>query len=161
MPVNCGAIPETLLESELFDHEKWPLPERHTRGWAVLNWPMAAIFLDEVGEMSLPLQVKLLRITGTMLRTSWRNGTINVDVDYCATNQDGASRRTTIPAGLVLPIVASFPFTFPITGTAQRYSRSLVNHSLSLNSINYADRDSGMEPDALVRMTEEEWPEYP
>jgi two-component system NtrC family response regulator len=49
--INCGAIPETLLESELFGHEKG----------AFTGAQNGTLFLDEIGELSLPLQVKLLR----------------------------------------------------------------------------------------------------
>jgi len=62
--VNCAAIPETLLEAELFGHEKGAFTGAHARRIGRFEEATAGtIFLDEVAEMSPALQAKLLRVT--------------------------------------------------------------------------------------------------
>ncbi len=91
IPINCGAIPETLLESELFGHEKGAFTGASTT--RVGRFELAdggTIFLDEIGDMSPTLQVKLLRVL--QQREFERVGgirTIKVDVRIiAATNID-------------------------------------------------------------------------
>ncbi|RMH05772.1 MAG: sigma-54-dependent Fis family transcriptional regulator [Nitrospirae bacterium] len=91
VPVNCGAIPESLLESELFGHEKGAFTGAVTS--RVGRFELATggtIFLDEIGDLSPPLQVKLLRVLQE--RTFERVGgtrTLKTDARIiAATNQD-------------------------------------------------------------------------
>jgi DNA-binding NtrC family response regulator len=63
MPVNCGALPETLLESELFGYERGAFTgaEKQKPGMFEIA-DKGSIFLDEIGDMSMATQVKLLRV---------------------------------------------------------------------------------------------------
>jgi len=63
VPVNCAAIPETLMESEIFGHEKGAFSgaDRQRKG-AFEEADQGTLFLDEIGELALELQAKLLRV---------------------------------------------------------------------------------------------------
>jgi two-component system, NtrC family, response regulator AtoC len=89
--VNCGALPENLIEAELFGHERGAFTgaERQKKGRFELAHT-GTLFLDEVGELTLPAQVKLLRALQER-RFERVGGTETVSVDVrvmAATNQD-------------------------------------------------------------------------
>lgn len=89
--VNCAALPEHLLEDELFGHEKGSFTDAHTQRIGRFEWAHSGtLFLDEIGEVALGVQVKLLRVLQE--REFERIGsskTIKVDVRIiAATNRD-------------------------------------------------------------------------
>ncbi len=62
VPINCGAIPESLIESELFGHEKGAFTGAHVQRKGKIEMAQSGIlFLDEIGELPVALQAKLLR----------------------------------------------------------------------------------------------------
>jgi transcriptional regulator with PAS, ATPase and Fis domain len=89
--INCGAIPDNMIESELFGYEKGAFTGAHARKLGLLEIANnGTLFLDEIGDMPLPLQVKLLRVieTGTFFRLG---GTRDLKVDLrivSATNKN-------------------------------------------------------------------------
>ena len=91
IPVNCGALPENLVESELFGHRKGAFTgaDANRKGlFEVANG--GTLFLDEVGELNKSVQVKLLRfLESGEIRRVGENDPFRVDVRVlCATNRD-------------------------------------------------------------------------
>jgi two-component system NtrC family response regulator len=91
VPINCAAIPETLLESELFGHEKGAFTGalKQTIG-RIESADSGTLFLDEIGDVPLPMQVKLLRfLQDQVIERIGGRKPLQVDVRIvCATNQD-------------------------------------------------------------------------
>lgn len=91
VPVNCGALPEHLVESELFGHEKGAFTGANARHAGVFEMADGGtLFLDEIGELPLPMQTKLLR---ALQEKTFRRvgGTVEIKVDVrviAATNKN-------------------------------------------------------------------------
>jgi len=91
IPINCGAIPENLLESELFGHEKGAFTGAHIqRAGKIELADGGTLFLDEIGELPIQLQVKLLRFLQDY-KIERVGGRETLDIDariIAATNKD-------------------------------------------------------------------------
>jgi DNA-binding NtrC family response regulator len=91
IPVNCGALPENLVESELFGHRKGSFTGADTNRKGLFEVANGGtLFLDEVGELDKSVQVKLLRfLESGEIRRVGENEPFRVDVRVlCATNRD-------------------------------------------------------------------------
>jgi len=89
--LNCAAIPEGLMESELFGHEKGAFTGAHARKLGKFELADGGtMLLDEIGELPLALQAKLLRVLQeSMYERVGGTGTISIDVRIlCATSKD-------------------------------------------------------------------------
>ena len=162
VPVNCGAIPENLLESELFGHEKGAFTgAAHQRIGRFELAHGGTIFLDEVGELSLGLQVKLLRV---LQERSFERvgGTRTIDVDVrvvAATNQDLelAVQQKRFREDLYYRLNV-IPVTIPPLRERRSDIPQLVNHFLKRMTRGKQAVMAGCSSDAMTRLTEHHWP---
>src|SRR5215471_17712850 len=91
LKVNCPAIPDALLESELFGYEKGAFTGAYTSKPGLIAMAnRGTLFLDEIGELSLPLQSKLLQVLqdGKFCRIGAKEDTRSEARVICATNRD-------------------------------------------------------------------------
>lgn len=162
VPVNCGAIPENLLESELFGHEKGAFTgATHARMGRFELAHGGTIFLDEIGEMSLPLQVKLLRVLQEReFERVGGNRTIHVDVRIiAATNQDLDTmveekrfRRDLFYRLNVIPMV------IPPLRERRTDIPLLIDHFLNRFNQSKHTEVVGLDDEARRLLTEYDWP---
>jgi transcriptional regulator with GAF, ATPase, and Fis domain len=162
IPVNCGAIPENLLESELFGHEKGAFTgAAHTRIGRFELAHGGTIFLDEIGELSLGLQVKLLRV---LQERSFERvgGTKTIDVDVrvvAATNEDleVAVQQKRFRGDLYYRLNV-IPVTIPPLRERRSDIPQLVSHFLEKLNRGKQAAMTGCSPDAMSRLLEHHWP---
>jgi transcriptional regulator with GAF, ATPase, and Fis domain len=162
VPVNCGAIPENLLESELFGHEKGAFTgATNSRMGRFELANGGTIFLDEIGEMSLPLQVKLLRVLQEReFERVGGNRTIHVDVRIiAATNQDlevmVEERRFRKDLFYRLNVI---PIMIPPLRERRSDIPLLIDHFLKRFNQSKHTEVSGLGSEALQLLTDYDWP---
>ncbi|HZF83572.1 MAG TPA: sigma 54-interacting transcriptional regulator [Burkholderiaceae bacterium] len=160
--VNCGAIPEALLESELFGHVKGAFTDAHANHKGLFQQADGGtLLLDEIGDMPPALQVKLLRVLQERaVRPVGSTQTFPVDVRIIsATHRDldvamesGQFREDLYyrlnVVTLTLPTLAQRREDIPL----------LANHFLQRLAGKYGKRLSGFAPEALKALTTAPWP---
>jgi two-component system, NtrC family, response regulator GlrR len=160
--VNCGAIPENLLESELFGHEKGAFTgASQKQNGLFLEADGGTIFLDEIGDMPLPLQVKLLRVLQEReVRPVGAGRAVPVNVrvlsathrDLQALLQDGSFREDLFyrlnVVSLALPSLTERREDIPL----------LARHFLAQVVERYAKTDCHFAADALSFLSTANWP---
>src|SRR5437870_10977203 len=160
--LNCGAIPETLLETELFGHEKGAFTDaRARRQGRFEESDGGTLFLDEIGEMSLSAQVRLLRVLqdgeftrvggSEVLKTDVRViAASNVDLERAV--ETGAFRRD------LFYRLSVFPIRLPSLRERPEDIHPLVIHFLEHYKQNTGRFISGISKDALQALITYEWP---
>ena len=160
--LNCGAIPETLLESELFGHEKGSFTDARSRRRGRFEEANdGTLFLDEVGEMSLAAQVRLLRVLqdGEFTRVGGNEvlksdvriiAASNVDLEQAV--EDGKFRRD------LFYRLSVFPIQLPPLRERPEDIHLLVIHFLEHYKQRTGRFVSGISKDALRALISYEWP---
>jgi PAS domain S-box-containing protein len=162
VPVNCGALPEGTLESELFGHVRGAFTGAiHDRKGRFALAEGGTIFLDEIGEISQAMQVKLLQV----VQEKWfipvgGERRLRADVRIiCATNKD--LKRLT-QQGLfredLFFRLAVIPLALPPLRERTSDIPLLVEHFLDKFSADTAKRVTEVTPEALSVLTEYGWP---
>ncbi len=160
--LNCGAIPETLLESELFGHEKGAFTDaRALRRGRFEEANGGTLFLDEVGEMSLSAQVKLLRVLqdGELTRVGG-NEVIKTDVRVLAASNVDLKRAVelgTFRQDLFYRL-SVFPIKLPSLRERPEDIHPLVIHFLEHYKQKTGRFISGISKDALQALITYNWP---
>ncbi len=160
--VNCAAIPETLIESELFGHEKGAFTGASSmrRGQFELA-DGGTLFLDEVGDMSLATQAKVLRVLQEQ-RFQRVGGTrpIKVDVRVIAASNKNlveAIRRGTFREDLYFRL-AVLQIDVPPLRERREDIPALVEHFMQVNMAEQGLRPRVFTPEALEVLARHDWP---
>ena len=160
--VNCSAIPEALLESELFGHVKGSFTGAVANHRGLFQAADGgSLFLDEIGDMPPALQVKLLRVLQERsVRPVGATQSLPVDVRILSATHrdlDAAMAQGQFREDLYyrLNVVA---LTLPSLGARREDIPLLANHFLSALSEKYGKRLNGFAPEALKALTAAAWP---
>ena len=160
--INCGALPETLLESEMFGHERGAFTGaiREKRG-LFQEADRGTIFLDEIGETSTAMQIKLLRVLqDRVVRKVGSNVETQVDVRViAATNADLAEaiRNGTFREDLFYRINV-IPIALPSLRQRREDIPLLVDHFIAKYSKNMGVPQKRISADAMRALDRYSWP---
>ncbi|MBX3260803.1 MAG: sigma-54-dependent Fis family transcriptional regulator [Labilithrix sp.] len=162
VPINCGAIPENLLESELFGHKKGAFTDAHSdRRGLFEEADGGTLFLDEIGELPLNLQVKLLRVLQEeSIRRLGDSKDVKVDVriitathrDLAAEAKAGRFREDLYYRVNVLPIV------IPPLRSRREDINLLIDHFITRNNTRLGTQIRALTADARKLLLEYAWP---
>ena len=160
--VNCGALPESLLESELFGHEKGAFTgAQYRRKGKIEMADGGTLFLDEIGAIDAKMQVDLLRVLETKELTRL-GGSKPIKVDFrvvCATNenleravQEGRFREDFYYR------INVFTLELPPLRVRRSDIPALAHHFLQRFARQMDKRITGISPEAMEILTAYDWP---
>jgi two-component system nitrogen regulation response regulator NtrX len=160
--VNCAAIPQELIESELFGHEKGSFTgafEQKKGKFELADG--GTLFLDEIADMSFPTQAKLLRVIENQ-QFQRVGGSRNIKVDVrviAATNKDLEERAKTgqFRDDLYFRLNV-IPIAVPPLRERKEDIQLLVEHFLGLLASEYGQAPKKIAPEAFKRLRDYDWP---
>ena len=160
--INCGAIPENLVESELFGHEKGAFTDAKNRRLGVFEEASGGtVFLDEIGEMALTAQVRLLRVLERHEITRVGGNTaIPVDIRVVAASNKDLQQAVSqgefrLDLYYRLKVVE---WTIPPLRQRQEDIPLLIQHFVDELAQKNQVRFEGLSPTALDLLQEYDWP---
>jgi len=162
IPVNCGALPEGILESELFGHEKGAFTGAQYRRKGKLEMADGGtLFLDEIGNIGMKTQMDLLRVLETKQFTRLGGNQV-ISVDFrviCATNQnlDKAVEEGTFREDLYYRINV-FSIYLPPLRERRSDIPLLAKHFVQKYALSMNKPITEISPDAMDLLVRYDWP---
>ena len=160
--VNCGAIPETLIESEFFGHEKGAFTGASSRKIGLFQSASGGtLFLDEIGDLPLAMQVKLLRaLQEQKITPVGSTREMNVDVRIIAAtnrNLEQMMEKATFRQDLFYRLNV-MPIFLPALSERADDIPFLVNHFIKKFNRKHGRRVTDIEPASLAKLQSYQWP---
>jgi DNA-binding NtrC family response regulator len=162
MAINCAALPDHLLESELFGHEKGAFTGADQQRRGLLEVASGgSFFMDEISEMSMELQAKLLRVIQER-RIRRVGGEVEIPIDVrwvSATNRDpeAAVREGALRQDLLYRLNV-VPVKLPPLRQRREDIPALANHFLRRYAQEYERNDLRFSAEAIRALSEYDWP---
>jgi two-component system response regulator PilR (NtrC family) len=160
--INCGAVPETLLESELFGHLRGSFTGAHTNHKGLFEVAhKGTVFLDEIAEMSPSMQVKFLRVLQEKtIRRIGSTEEIAVDVRILAAtnkNLETMVEQGTFREDLYYRLNV-IPIHLPLLRERREDIPSLAEHFLAHANVRIGKSIRGISDEAMKLLVAHEWP---